>query len=362
MRAVLLCAFLVAFPVAGEVRETSREDSAVASSAPRLVVFEHFLRPGCPICKTAGEAITALETELADQPVVFIEQNVDVQIGNRQSRWWSAYTGAISSVYLPLIMLDSGHTISMGPLEDFGASFKAMIAAESVRPAEAEIVAYTRRVGDRLRVYAWIKNGSRETLNTATNGATVNAIIYEDAKLVETSHATRAVASVPITPALGVGREATFTLTSGELVNVNWDALHAVIAVDYRPRAGKAYDMVQAAYAQPAGLTVEPAATSLTVEPYQTSEPSATVQLRGPHVMSWTARSDADWSRVVPASGVLPASPTLTVDLAHLPAGDSTAHISFTAEGDEMAFTAGATVAVSYDPERPRRHLGGQRR
>src|SRR5512136_2137378 len=98
----------------------------------------------------AGSAINQLAIDYANLPVVFLEEDVDNPPYDRYGRWWDAYGG--SSAALPMIMVDSGHQISNGPLDYYNA-YKAMVDSELRRPAEARIEAYFRRVGDHIRVY-----------------------------------------------------------------------------------------------------------------------------------------------------------------------------------------------------------------
>ena len=51
--------------------------------------------------------------------------------------------------------------------------------------------------------------------------------------------------------ALASGASATFTLETPDLTVVDWNKLHYVALVDYRPVSGSAYDMLQAAVALP---------------------------------------------------------------------------------------------------------------
>jgi hypothetical protein len=63
----------------------------------------------------AGSAITQLANDYANLPVVFLEEDVDNPPYDRYGRWWDAYGG--SSAALPMIMVNSGHQISNGPLD-----------------------------------------------------------------------------------------------------------------------------------------------------------------------------------------------------------------------------------------------------
>jgi len=168
--------------------------------------------------------VDQLASEYANQPVVFLEQDVDHTLGNRYGRWWAAYDGG-GSVMLPLVMVDSGHQISNGPV-DYYNTYKAMVEAELVRLAQAEIEAQSQRIGDTLHFDIQLTNLSGVTLSGSSNSATVHAIVYEDAHVGVTDRIVRAAVSTSIFPALAHGETMTFTLET-ELSGVDWDKIHS---------------------------------------------------------------------------------------------------------------------------------------
>lgn len=103
--------------------------------------------------------------------MVFVEQDVDHSPGDRQDRWWAAYTG--SSPYLPLVMVDSGHRISTGSV-DFYNVYKGMVDAELTREPGADFESVSTSVGERLRLSGWMTNRSGTILSTARNDATIH--------------------------------------------------------------------------------------------------------------------------------------------------------------------------------------------
>lgn len=176
---------------------------------------------------------------------------------SRNSRFWAAFGG--TSVYLPEIIVDSGHQYSSGYL-DFYNVYKAMIDTELARPPETEIEALWWRDGDKVRFYARVTNLSTTVLSSAANSAAVHAIVYEDAHVGVTDRYARAAVSTGVSSSLAPGASADFSLVTADLVGVNWDALHFLVLVDYRSAgASGAYDMLQAAAAVPAVPEVEAA-------------------------------------------------------------------------------------------------------
>ncbi len=98
--------------------------------------------------------------------------------------------------------------------------------------------------------------------------------------------------------------------------------------------------MLQAVVAIPAELEVAPNPLILSH-----ATPTAELVLSGPHVLSWTASTDQAWELVSPSSGVLPASPTVTLDIENMPASDQSAQVLFEASGDVL--NRAVTVTLS---------------
>jgi hypothetical protein len=125
-----------------------------------------------------------------------------------------------------------------------------MVDAELTRPAQAYIQASCWRVQDRLRISGQITNLSGVALSSSGNGATIHAIVYEDAHVGVTDRYVRDAPSIPIASGLANGGTTTFTLETTDLAGVDWDKLHAVVLADYRPAGSSGpYDMLQAARA-----------------------------------------------------------------------------------------------------------------
>ncbi len=202
--------------------------------------------------------IDQLATEYANagKPVVFLEQDVDTPVdSSRRSRWWAAF--GTGSVTLPLVMVDSGNQISNG-FEDFYTKYKAMVDASLARPPQANITAQCQRVGNKFHFDIQVTNLSGVTLS-GSNSASVYAIVYEDgATSGLTKRYVRASAWTSIV-SLANGATGNFNLDTPDLSGVNWDKLHCVALVDYRPGGFTgAYDMLQAAFAEPGGTTPLP--------------------------------------------------------------------------------------------------------
>ncbi len=192
--------------------------------------------------------VNQLATEYADQPVVFLEYDVDDDtFSSRERRWWSTHGGG--SVILPLVMVDSGNYASNGS-EDFDTKYRSMVDTSLGREPQAEISAVGQRVGDTLHFDVEVTNRSDVTLSSANNAA-VWVTVYEefDSPGGErlTNRYVRATNSDSISTALPPGGVQSFTLDATALDGVVWDNLRAVVLVDYQPSgSSEAYDMLQA--------------------------------------------------------------------------------------------------------------------
>jgi hypothetical protein len=148
-------------------------------------------------------------------------------------------------------MADSGHRISNGSV-DFYSVYKEMIETELVRAPGAEIECKSARVGNVLRFSGSVTNHSGITLSSSRNDATIYALVWENASSRVTARIVRAVVSNRISGDLATESSFSFTLETPELSGVNWDQLHSVVLVDYRPAGSSgAYDMLQAVIPSP---------------------------------------------------------------------------------------------------------------
>ncbi len=284
----------------------------------------------------------ALTAEYAGQPALFLEQSVDFPVGNRYNRWWAAFSG--TSTYLPLVMVDSGHKISSGSKPDFKAAYRPLINAELARAPGAEIEAFARQVGSKVRVYAKLRNTSGVTLSSA-NSAALHAVVWEEKHVAETDNYVRAAPWTAITEALASGAEATFTLETGNLSGVGWNAIRAVVLADYVPGPGTAYDMLQAAVAEPAALSADPQTTTVRIDAGHPEDVRVPLTLRGPYVLTWTATPDVPWITVSADSGPISAPPTLTVVASALSPGWQEGHVTIAAASEDgMSFAQTLTV------------------
>jgi hypothetical protein len=188
--------------------------------------------------------VDQLAEEYADDPVVFIEYDVDNPAGNRISRWWAAW-GSGGSVYLPLIMVDSGNQISNGSVA-FAQRYRAMVDAALQRPATARLEVDRERVGNSFHFEITLTNLSDVTLSAANN-ATLHVIVYEEAHESETDRWVRAATYRPISN-LPQGDTASFTVEITPPGVVDWNNVHSIVLADYRPGGTGAYDMLQASH------------------------------------------------------------------------------------------------------------------
>jgi hypothetical protein len=279
---------------------------------------------------TAGQAVDALALEYAGQPVVFIEYDVDsqdAQVMARGQRWWDAYQAG-GSVYLPLVMVDSGNQFSNGVVNS--DVYRNMIDTSLARPPQVEISAYWERTGDAAGFTIQVTNLSDVTLSSA-NKATVWGIVYEDTHVANTDHYVRAVASTAIS-SLAPAATATYDLQTADLTGVDWSKLHYVALVDYRPDpSARPYDTLQAVVAQPQQrFTVQPDTLTLMVDPADTTLPERAVTIQDPETLDWAAETSAAWLTVTPTVGSTAIQPVISVVTDTLSAGWQQGVVTFT--------------------------------
>ncbi len=314
----------------------------------RLAVLEFFGRPGGQYCRDAAPSVIALQQEFEGKALL-LEYDYDQFPSGRVDRWWAARSGG-GTVYLPLVMVGSGFRITSGPV-DYYSVYRTMLNAELARPPDARVEAWSRRQGNALKVYVRVENRGVASLTTANNAA-VWLLVWEDVRRGLTDTWVRAVAVTPLVATLNPGASTTALLTTPALSGVDWDHLRSLALLEHRPGGTGRYDMLQAAVAAPASLAVSPERLELTP-----LVPSSTVTIQGPHVLSWSATTDAPWLAVEPTSGTLPA--TLTVSLTgNQPPSGTAADVHVTASGDGMSFSASFVVTSAVESPRLRRRLG----
>lgn len=280
--------------------------------------------------------------------MAFIEYPVDDAPYSRNSRFWAAHGGG--SVYLPEIIVDSGHRFTNGP-EDYYNVYKGMVDAELTRPAAADIAGVWWRAGDTVKFTVQLTNLSGVLLSEARNGATVHAVVYEDAHVGATDRFARAAVSAPVSGDLAPGASADFVLATPALSGVNWDKLHFVVLADYRPAgASGAYDMLQAAFARPASFAVEPRMHTFLIDPASPASPPLHVRMTGPDGLTWSATTDVPWLVVSPASGSLAAPPLVSVQQSMLSAGWQEGRVNFQAIGGGSEFADQILVRAYLGP------------
>lgn len=175
---------------------------------------------------------------------MFLEYDVDNPPGNRYAYWWTAYGSG--SVTLPMVMVDSGHEISNG-YEPFATVYRDMVERALARPPGVRLVVARERIGNRFRFEVRVTNLGEVTLSSS-NIARVHAIVYEDAHVADTNRFVRGARSTGIS-SLAPGATETYTIEISLSSGLNWDKLHSVVLVDYRPGVNTGtYDMLQAAH------------------------------------------------------------------------------------------------------------------
>ena len=192
--------------------------------------------------------VDQISSDYAHRPVVFLENYYYDAPGDRIWRVYYAIPG--SSYSFPLIILDSGNLWSMGPT-DYSADYRALVETALARPPEGSIRVQRQRVNDTFEFTIQVTNNTGVTLSTA-NHASVYAIVFEDSPDGISRVTDRYVreASYGSITSLADGASDTFDLVVDLTgMTVDWDALHSVVLVDYRPSGSTGpYDMIQAAF------------------------------------------------------------------------------------------------------------------
>jgi len=306
-----------------------------AHANDRLAVLEFFGRPNGTYCSAAGPAMTTLQNQMQGQAVL-LEYDYDKFRGGREDRFWAS--GA-SATYLPLVMVGSGYLTSSGGV-DYEPVYRSMINSELARPARAEVSAYWRRKSDFMRAYVEIRNSGAGNLEVNREAA-IWLIAYENASIGVGTTWVRSTKRKLLPFNLAPGETATMVVDTPPMSGVNWSRMAGLVLLEDRPGGAGAYDMVQAAEGLPASLNATPEHLVMS-----TDLPAAEVELTGPHVLSWSASSDASWIEVEPTSGAVPATVVLTLRSDLRPPGASEGTVSFAATGGGMAFSATVNVAV----------------
>jgi hypothetical protein len=167
---------------------------------------------------------------------------VDAALGGRRDRWFDSYDTP-GTVYLPLVMVDSGNQIDSGDT-DFSGVYSDMIDLALERPAAARMTVQGEFVGNLVRFEATLTNASGETLSAA-NRATLTALLYEQPANSTTVPLVVAAGTSAITT-LDDGATGTtvFEVAAGALdpTRTRW-----VVIADYLPAGStSAFDTLQA--------------------------------------------------------------------------------------------------------------------
>jgi len=180
--------------------------------------------------------------------VVFLEYYYYDDLGDRRSRMFTAIPGP--SYSFPLVIIGSGNQWSMGPT-DYSTDYRALVETQLSREPSGLVSVSRQRVNDTFEFSVTVTNNTGVTLS-AGNSATVHAIVFEDdpdgvARV--TDRYVRQAEYEPIS-SLDDGATDTFNLVvdlSG--MTVDWNALHSVVIVDYRPGGSSGpFDSIQSAF------------------------------------------------------------------------------------------------------------------
>jgi hypothetical protein len=321
--------------------------AVVCAAEDRFAVLEFFGRPQGDFCSAAGPAMNTLQTEFEGRAVL-LEYDYDAFLYGRQDRFWA--TG-VNARYLPLVMVGSGYRTSSGSV-DYERVYRSMIDAEIARQPRASISAFWRRTGNTMRAYVVVCNLGPSDLEIDEE-AMVWLIAYEKANIGVSATWVRSTAERSLPYDLEPGETAAVVLDTPPVGLADWGKMSGVVLVEDRPGGSGAYDMAQAVEALPAALSASP--DHLQVAP---GASAAEVELSGPHVLSWSAESDAPWIEVLPSSGEsLPATVKLTVRPDLRPPSERETAVSFSASGDGMSFTTSVDLGVGNHYRRAGRRI-----
>ena len=247
-------------------------------------------------------------------------------------------------------MVDSGQQISNGYV-DFYNVYKSMVEAEVTRPAEAEIEAHAWREDNKVRFSIKVKNLGSDTLAYLTNSAMVHGIVYEDAPVGVTNRIVREATFEKVYSDMTPGSSATFSLETNDLIGVDWDNLHFLALVDYRPGGDTGlFDILQASIAQQIDFSVKPNPLVFMIDLNDPPNPTFNIKLEGHQSLNWSASEDIAWLTISPTSGSFPASPTVSIDTSTLVLGwQPDEYIAFNVENDDgLQFEESVQVKAFY--------------
>ncbi len=167
---------------------------------------------------------------------------MDAPLGGRLDRWLDA-DNTPGTIYLPLVMVDSGNQIDSGDTF-FTQVYGSMIDLALERPSAARMTVQGQRSGDVVRFIVTLTNGSGETLSAANN-ATLTALLYEEPTIASTIPLVTAAGTTAVNT---LENDATAT-TTFEVAAAGLDPARTrwVVIADYLPVGSEgAYDTLQA--------------------------------------------------------------------------------------------------------------------
>jgi len=209
---------------------------------------------------------------------VFLEHNVYQPLGNRVDRFHDAVGNSACGV--PLVLVDSGARFTCGNV-DFEAVYPELVRQAMALPPLADIEAVYARDGNNVDVDVALTNRTGITLGYA-NWTTVNVMVYELARVVQTSRMVRAAAYSELPGDLPDGQTARTSVRLEDVPVTNWARAHVIVLADYRPEPMQArFWSLQASVAREAVSTATPTASAT---PAVTATPAPTFPPGSPRV------------------------------------------------------------------------------
>lgn len=275
--------------------------------------------------------------DYANQPVVFIEDNVDNPVDPfHRASWIAAREELGNSWTLPYIEVGSGRRISNGYV-DFNQVYTDMISADAALPAQADITATYSREGNALHYTISVTNHSGVALSEG-NAAQLSVVVFEKGYSQSlTGQQVRAYASSTFSSPLADGASRTFNIDINNVPsNAVWDHLQSVVLVDAKPAGKNHWENLQAAIAQTTApvinLSVSPDPVQWVIDAANPNPQARELTLTLPGLVSWSSSTSLSWLTVTPASGDAGQNPVITLDESKLSTGMQEGSITFTAK------------------------------
>lgn len=278
---------------------------------------------------------------------------------------------------IPSTMVDSSRLYTRAWYPEYRQHFRDMLNSSLARPAKVELAAeWTKRDDGLITVKGNVKNLSGIELNY-DNKARIQIVAYEDYENAFT-HTTGRIGrghhAIDISSLANGATQAFEMLFFMNAPVENWDNVHLVLLVDYKPAAtlngdylpiyDGVYDQLNAIFIYPEGekpvleFKVDPTEFVGEIREDDLEMLNFTVSITGTPLQTWKATVDKDFVLLQPDNGPVNANMTVTFDKEKLVEGEQTATITIVDGAGQFEETV--SVKITYilsDPEPEREML-----